>query len=570
MFRIIFITAFVFLLLNTLLAQPTQTPYILPAEHHVPGRPWTTIIPDPDKFDWTTTGARPGYQYRGMQPAQQRFYDYIQRKRRDSQPLSWAEQATIRRLIASRRWPEAPRPNQFWAAYMRYLRTLPSLELNVAQNLMFSELQARGLVGVDQVPTVNTERIRNYLNSGPFQSRNWFERTFGRVEPWMDNLYAGWGYDLREPAGPSGNAFPATGTFNGLRTTYNVSGATLGAPVDKEGFTITRHYNGVLGTGKLTVSGTVHIGSGFGADADLSVWAGDQKQEKKFYMDTKSNPNGPTVSYELSVPIPADARTGGFALRLDGRYSMGGGHRGCYVTGTFGPSMEQIAADQAEADAKWRRQVEDTLQRLGYENTPEGKEIEAMRQALAGGNSAWKAFVDSRVKALAAQSSPEIEEYKAINRAMEVGGDAWENYVKTHSGVATGDAPGSTPAGGIAVPTPKNNQSPGDVGGLQVGTSAVNGQITDSGSSFEAPKQVTCALTFKNLPANSTALAIWVRNGQEVIRSTRSVSGNGWVSFSLLGGGNQALTPGTYTVTITVGDKVLGRKTFTITGGAMG
>ncbi|MEN6643711.1 MAG: hypothetical protein ABFE08_14825 [Armatimonadia bacterium] len=45
---------------------------------------------------------------------------------------------------------------------------------------------------------------------------------------------------------------------------------------------------------------------------------------------------------------------------------------------------------------------------------------------------------------------------------------------------------------------------------------------------------------------------------------------DGWVSFSLLGGGNQPLSPGGYTVTITVGDKILGRKSFTIRGGAVG
>src|SRR5687768_11577255 len=208
------------------LAQDRQGTYSLPANQVIPGRPWTQIIPDPDKFNWTTTrdGGRPGYRYRGMLPMQQRFYEYIQQKRRNNVPLSAAEQATIRWLITSRRWPEAPRPNPFWASFMRYLRNQTTTDLNIAQSIMFDQLVSRGLVPVDTPPNANLERIRQYLNSGPFQTRNWFERTFGRVEPWMDNLYAGYGFDLRPAGGASGNSFPGGDPFNGLKVTYNISG----------------------------------------------------------------------------------------------------------------------------------------------------------------------------------------------------------------------------------------------------------------------------------------------------------------------------------------------------------
>lgn len=413
--------------------------YSLPQDQIIPGRPWTTMIPDPDKFDWSTRGGgRPGYRYRGMLPMQQRFYDYIQQKRRNNVPLSWAEQATIRWLITSRRWPEAPRPNAFWSAFMRYLREQPTTDLNTAQELMLQQLFSRGLVGVDTQPSGNTLRLRDYLNSGPFRGRNWFERVFGRFEPWMDNIYAGYGYDLRTPSAPAGNAFPAGDPFNGLKIIYNVSGAQLNAPTDRQGFTISRSHGGVLGTGTLSISGTVRVG-GFGADVSLGVWAGDKKETKTFYIENKGNDGNPQ-NFNLSVPIPAGARTGGFAIRLDGRYSMGGGHRGCYVTGDFGPSAEQIAADRAAADAKWRQEVEDTIRRLGYQNTPEGKEIEEMRKALAGGDAAWKAFVDRRLDQMRGETSPQDVAFAELESAMTAGGDEWERYVAANNNSASTDS----------------------------------------------------------------------------------------------------------------------------------
>lgn len=423
-------------------AQGAQPSYVMPVDQIVAGRPWTMFIPDPDRFDWTArNGSRPGYRYRGMLAMQQRFYDYIQQRRRNNLPLSAAEQATIRWLISSRRWPEAPQPNAFWAAFMRYLREQPTLDLNIAQTLMLDQLRTRGLVPVDTPSNPDFDRVRDYLNSGPFRPRNWFERTFGRMEPWMDNLYAGWGYDMSAGAAPSGSSFPAGDPFNGLKITYNVSGATLSAPEDSGSFTISRNYGGVLGSGALTISGTVRVG-GFGADVTLSVWAGDKKEDKKFYVENTGSSGNPQT-FSLSVPISADARTGGFAIRLDGRYSMGGGHRGCYVTGAFGPSKAQVEADRAAADAKWRKEVEDTLARLGYENTPEGKELAEMRRALAGGDAAWDAFVNARLDQMSGDTSPQVVAFKELEDAMAAGGAEWDKYVAARGTGASPDTSGT-------------------------------------------------------------------------------------------------------------------------------
>jgi len=431
--KIVLLTIASTLICSAIFSQERQGTYSLPKDQIIPGKPWTEFIPDPDKFDWNgNSEGRPGYRFRGMLPIQQKFYDYIKEKQRVKAPLSSAEEATIRWLISSRRWPEMPRPNPFWRAFMRYLREQPTKDLNVAQSIMLTQLQQRGLVPVDFPPDANLLKIRDYLNSGPFRARNLFEWFVGRVEPWMDNLYAGAGIDMRpsDTSSSTTTSFPVDGPFNGLRINYNVKGATLYEPIDREGYTFRRSIKGDLGSGALAISGTVRVG-GYGADVTISVWAGDKKEEKKFYLENIGKDGNPQA-FNLSVPIPAGARTGGFAIRLDGRYSMGGGSRACYVTGDFGPSKAEVDAEREAADAKWRQEVEDTLRRLGYENTPEGKELEEMRKALAGGDATWKAFVADRLDRMKGDNSPQIVEYKELENAIEKGGSAWEEYVATH------------------------------------------------------------------------------------------------------------------------------------------
>ena len=59
-------------------------------------------------------------------------------------------------------------------------------------------------------------------------------------------------------------------------------------------------------------------------------------------------------------------------------------------------------------------------------------------------------------------------------------------------------------------------------------------------------------------------MAVWTRDGQEVVRSVREVTaGSGSVLFALARqSGN--LFNGSYTVTLSLGDTLLGRKSFVI------
>ena len=349
--------------------------------------PWSLIIADPDELDWSSNN-RPGYRFRGMLPMHERFYQYIQAKRARGEELSMVDNAMIRRLQAGRRWPEAPVPNEFWKEFLRYLREQPSLELNLAQRFMLSEALARGLVQMDMPANEDTRRIVQYLNSGPFRARNLFERCAGRVEPWLENYIASTGVDMSGGGGAPSGVFPPTGDFNGLVLRYNFSGVTLGEPTDQEGFTTSRRYTGTVGPGTVTISGSGSISKGWSARLRVYASIGATQIDEEFSFES---PGGKDFSYTVQVPPDADLTGGQISIRLTGLYSTAGAGsaqvtRGLAVSARLEPTAEAVAAHREQEDAEWRAQVEKTLQELGYAETPAGRELREMREALAGGD----------------------------------------------------------------------------------------------------------------------------------------------------------------------------------------
>jgi hypothetical protein len=129
-----------------------------------------------------------------------------------------------------------------------------------------------------------------------------------------------------------GGTYP-TSPFNGMQTTYTVSGATFTSTKDVEGFTTTRTITGQLGSGTLRVSGSAKMGNGFSADLVVRVWAGDQSKESPKYNIKSGFPGFNSQSFDVSVPIPAGATSGGFSIGMIGYYSAG--TRGLTVSGSF-------------------------------------------------------------------------------------------------------------------------------------------------------------------------------------------------------------------------------------------
>lgn len=72
--------------------------------------------------------------------------------------------------------------------------------------------------------------------------------------------------------------------FNGLQLSYSVSGATLGTPIDSEGFTFSRSVSGTLAGDELSVSGVATAMNGWGATIGVSVRV-DGEEAKTFHEE---------------------------------------------------------------------------------------------------------------------------------------------------------------------------------------------------------------------------------------------------------------------------------------------
>ena len=397
--------------------------------------PWAQHIPDPDTFDWTTQD-RPGYRYRGMTPTHEKFYEYIQDKRERGVALSWADRMMIRRLQSARRWPEAPVPNEKWKAFLRYLRELPTTELNVAQSMMFVQARSQGILPTDPNLDGNAQRIAQHLSSRPYRARNWFERTFGRVDPWMEMVAAASGADMRDDRGDEAGAASGDVEWGGQRIRYSVSGASLGEFEEGQRGrdTWSRRYTGTVSPGRITVSGSAGLEIGDGGRVIVRLSAGGESDEQTVDID-----RGTSRNFSVSVAVPQDAnlRAGGsFSINLVGNYHLAGRGSGrrslsLNVGGNLWEDEGAAAARREREDAEWRAEVERTLRELGYQQSPAGREVARMQQALRGGEGAWQEYVDERHRELAGQESEAERDFDRLQQALAAGGDVWDNYVRT-------------------------------------------------------------------------------------------------------------------------------------------
>ncbi len=140
--------------------------------------------------------------------------------------------------------------------------------------------------------------------------------------------------------GSASGQFPGE-PFNGMQISYSFSGCSLPEMTDKPGFTTSRTYKGRLGSGTMTLSGTARMGMGYGATLSVSVSAGGEHKEHKAYIKSGA-PGFNTNSFNLTIPIPPNATSGGFGIRMDGEYNAGG--RGLVVMGS-------CSADGPEGEA---------------------------------------------------------------------------------------------------------------------------------------------------------------------------------------------------------------------------
>ncbi len=413
--------------------------------------PWAQHIPDPDTFDWTAQD-RPGYRYRGMTPTHEKFYAYIQDKRNRGVALSWADRMMIRRLQSARRWPEAPEPNEKWKSFLRYLREQPTMDMNVAQRMMFLQALSQGVLPWEPRLDPTAQRLVDHLGSRPYYARNWFERTFGRVEPWMEMVAAASGADMRPDRGGGGGGriFPADGDFVGMRISYDVSGIQLGDFEDREGFTDRRTYTGTVAPGRITVSGTASMQRGWEAKLRVYMMVGTESVDEEW---TIISPGTQDFSVTIDVPegtnlsFPVQPQ---FYIRLTGSFSTAGRGsarmtRGLLIHANLSEDEGAVATRHAREDAEWRAEVERTLRELGYQQSPAGREVARMQEAARGGAEAWQEYVDERHRELAAQETDAERDFAWLEQALAAGGDVWDNYVRTGGADASPTQPPVAP-----------------------------------------------------------------------------------------------------------------------------
>jgi len=131
------------------------------------------------------------------------------------------------------------------------------------------------------------------------------------------------------------DVFPAE-PFNGLQITYSVAGATLGTPVDAEGFTLSRTVDGTFEGNAITISGVATATNGWGATIDVSVSAEGQESknfhEKKFPKDGLYG-NSMSQPFTVTLPLKSNAKTASFTISLEGSYNAGS--RGVVVEGVL-------------------------------------------------------------------------------------------------------------------------------------------------------------------------------------------------------------------------------------------
>ncbi len=134
---------------------------------------------------------------------------------------------------------------------------------------------------------------------------------------------------VKHGAGGSASGMYPAETFNGQQISYSVSGASMPKMKDVDGFTTSRHYEGRLGDGVLSVSGTARVTWSPDIVLSVSVSAGSKHAKRTYKF------KGPgSRSFSLKIPIPKDATDGGFSISMGGSYGNGE-FRSLVVSGNF-------------------------------------------------------------------------------------------------------------------------------------------------------------------------------------------------------------------------------------------
>jgi len=136
---------------------------------------------------------------------------------------------------------------------------------------------------------------------------------------------------------PTSGTYPAE-PYNGLQVVYRLSGAVIKSQQENQDWTRTLSWEGTLTTGHLRLSGEARRFGGWtpptvSANLLVVVEVDGQRKEVKEELLRDS-----TKSFDVSVPIPANAQKGSVRLELVGIYNVG--TRDVKLIGSFKAGVE--------------------------------------------------------------------------------------------------------------------------------------------------------------------------------------------------------------------------------------
>ena len=542
----------------------------------IPGHPFTYIIPDPDRFDWKNPN-RPGYRFRGMKKQHRNFYNYIKAKRKRGEPLTWGERLTIHLLQANRRWPEPPMPNEAAKRFMKHLRNKTDDYLNTAENLILAELFALGVMPYDNNLPPRYRAFVKQLQNGRFQARNFWERWFGRVEPWIDFAVAASGADMTD-GNDSGSGQNGTGGDGhtghypnnnpAYRITYGLTGAELGPPHDwTDDRSLYRHHkNGTITGNKITLQVTPAHGDckfhteygNFYTTIEARLWHGSKKASHSWRPEIPKRSQAypcPLKPFRLEIPVGDARNDGGFSI-VEHWHNPRYGDWEIGISGDFSFPAESRRQAWQRAFDEWHRQAEafyrdyEAGERLQHER----EVITELENAIRQGSEAFFSYLENLLGGPGENYTPAGREADKTMQAFGLGDDG--------EGVDTTELP---------PPPPRKPEKPKKRRRLNPYLISLKGYPEHEKGENAAPrfrftnvKRITTDFPYAGVPQDSEIEAIWYRGGKIILRKTLKIAGSGTATFELKTGSDQDLESGTYEIWIRINGRFQARTPFMI------
>ncbi len=206
-----------------------------------------------------------------------------------------------------------------------------------------------------------------------------------------------------------------------------------------------------------------------------------------------------------------------------------------------------LLADQNWSNYDWSKE----RRNLGRPGQTTEDAIQQMHRALA----AAKMRMSASAVGFDIPANSTAEKY--LQKVAQAAGGS---YYRAEAGgqltrIMADAAAGRPPQPAVSHPTP---------GRLQVGRSIQDGKLQGAAEHFATATEVWAQLAFTNMPQNTTAECVWLRDDRPYMTSERVIGGTGWVAFAVKSGDARGLAAGRYTVRITAAGQLLGEQRFTI------